>query len=75
MFERGLVHFVASDAHDAAHRPPRLREARDYVARRWGQARAETLFVTNPRAVIEGQDIELEEVDTAPPKKWYQIWR
>src|SRR5579863_3814265 len=28
LLDRGLVHFVASDAHDCEHRPPRLDEAR-----------------------------------------------
>ena len=75
LVNNGLVHFVASDAHDAEYRPPRMKEAREYVAGRWGAALADRLCVTNPRAAIEGLDIELQEMDAAPARKWYQFWR
>ncbi len=39
LMNRDLVHFIASDAHDTAHRPPVLREAYNYVEKTWGGAR------------------------------------
>ena len=52
LIEMGLVHFVASDAHDVARRPPGLRRAWDAIAARWGEEAARELLVDNPRAVV-----------------------
>lgn len=48
----GLVHAIATDAHSAAKRPPRVREARARVAELVGEPIAEALFVENPRAIL-----------------------
>lgn len=75
LMKRGLVHFVASDAHDCKHRPPSLREAYQHVARKWGEQRARQLCVENPRAALHGEGIEIEEVEEpGPPRKWYRFW-
>ena len=69
--ERGLAHFVASDAHDAKRRAPVLAEAYQHVAGRYGERRAEALFVTNPRAVLEGGPVEAT-VPGAEPRAWWR---
>ena len=53
----GLVHFVASDAHDTARRPPGLRRACEMIAGRWGEEMARRLTSDNPRAVIEDRPL------------------
>jgi protein-tyrosine phosphatase len=53
----GLVHFMATDAHNCAKRPPRFRAARERVAQLAGEAVAQALFIDNPRAVIEGRGL------------------
>lgn len=76
LFQRGLVHFVASDAHDTLHRPPRLDGAWRYVAGKFGETTARRVFVLNPGAVITGEplpDYAAEPPDL--PRKWYQVWR
>ena len=74
LMNRDMVHFIASDAHDTAYRPPVLREAYKYVEKTWGDARAKTLFVSSPQAVIDGSPIALEYPDPTPPKrKWYRL--
>lgn len=75
LLRRRLVHVVASDAHDARRRPPRLDQAFELVARRFGPKRAERLFVVNPGAVIAGAPLEPDEPDNFRPHKWYQFWR
>lgn len=75
LLRRRLVHVVASDAHDARRRPPRLDQAFELVAQRFGPKRAERLFVLNPGAVISGASLEPEEQDEFRPRKWYQFWR
>jgi protein-tyrosine phosphatase len=78
LMKRNLVHFVASDAHDAARRPPLLGEACRYVAGRWGERTAQALFVTNPKAALSGDPVDLDlpaPEPEAPPKRWYEFWR
>ena len=62
------VHFVASDAHDTEHRPPRLAEARARVAKKYGAAAAQALFVDNPRAALESRPLPYFP-EVAPPKR------
>ena len=49
------VHFMATDAHNLTTRPPRMREARDLVAKRYGDAYAQLLCNDNPLAAFEGR--------------------
>jgi protein-tyrosine phosphatase len=76
LLDRGLVHFAASDAHDCQRRPPRMDQARAWLAAEYGEALAEALCVSNPRAVVAGDSLEeySEEVGSKP-KKWYKFWR
>ena len=55
------VHLIASDAHNVTSRPPRMKEAAEIVAKKYGSAYAETLVTTNPRAVFDGTLVELAE--------------
>jgi protein-tyrosine phosphatase len=72
LMKRGMVHFIASDAHDAGDRTPRLGEAYRYVAKYFGEETAQALFVTNPRAVLSGDALP-EQPAPAPPRKWYKF--
>ncbi len=74
LLKDGLVHVVASDAHDTRHRPPSLKEAYEYVSKMCGPARAEALFHRNPAAILTGDPIEPFEEEAAPQKKWFQFW-
>src|SRR5260221_2489352 len=49
----GLVHFVASDAHNTAGRPHKLRAAYEDVRTQFGKETAEALLVENPLAAFE----------------------
>jgi protein-tyrosine phosphatase len=69
MLERGLVHFVASDAHDPQYRPPRLDLARELVVRKMGEDAADLLFTYNPSIVVEGRDAALVRPAAAQPKR------
>ncbi len=74
LMNRNLVHFIASDAHDTKYRTPSLREAYQHVAQTWGAARAETLLVGAPAAVIAGQEIQAPEPEEARKKKqWFRF--
>lgn len=71
LLDRGLISFLASDAHSAGHRPPGLQPALQVAARRIGDAAAEALVAGNPAAVIADADLP-----PAPPprrRRWI-LW-
>ena len=75
--QKGMVHVIASDAHDTQHRPPRLDFARELLTERLGADTAMLLLEDNPRAVIEGAPTNAIDPNYQPNeiKKWYEFWR
>ena len=67
----GLIHFVASDAHNTRSRPLRLQLAYNVVVERFGQEKARALFQDNPLAAFEGRELpHVPEVkDELPPRR------
>jgi protein-tyrosine phosphatase len=67
----GMVHIVASDAHNNRNRPLRLQPACDVVEKECGEAKARALFVENPLAAFEGRDLpHVPEVqEAAAPRR------
>src|SRR5262245_3111373 len=73
---RGLVHFVASDAHNTSGRPHKLRGAYQAVEKQFGRAKAEALFVDNPLAAFEGRPLPaVPEILDQPVKKRFLFFR
>ncbi len=58
MLDAGMVHFVASDAHDTRNRPPGLSRAFRRVAENLGEPVARQLFITHPQAVLEDRPLD-----------------
>jgi protein-tyrosine phosphatase len=77
LLEKRWVHFLATDAHNLSSRPPRLSEARDLVAKKYGEAYAESLVTTNPAAVFNGKTFEAveEPIDLYEEFKEKSWWR
>ena len=50
--ERDLVHVVASDMHNLDRRPPYMAEAYSIIAKKYGEGKAQELFVDNPKQII-----------------------
>ena len=73
-FAEGLVHVIASDAHDPVHRHPRLDDAFAAVTGRYGRDVAQLLFIDNPGRIIAGQFVSNERTVAAPGRKWWQFW-
>jgi protein-tyrosine phosphatase len=56
---KGWVGVVASDAHDAEVRPPRMSAASDAIAMEFGPAMARDLCVVNPARLVAGENVVL----------------
>jgi protein-tyrosine phosphatase len=71
------VHFLATDAHNVVSRPPRLSEARDVVAKKYGADYAHSLVETNPRAVFQGKRFmpQAEPIDLYDDFKQEPWWK
>lgn len=57
LLKEGMVHFVASDAHDTAKRAPLLSDCGKYIGRKYGEACAARLFHDNPVHILKDEYI------------------
>jgi len=55
--QRGWVHVMATDAHNVGKRQPRFRAARERVASLVGEKVAQSLFVDNPKSIVESRGL------------------
>lgn len=69
----GHAHIVASDAHDAVHRPPSLDAARRLLEAETGAEYAVLLLVDHPRSVVDGLDLPMDCKPILKHRKWYQF--
>ena len=56
--DEGLIHFIASDAHDTKHRPFGMREAYDTICDMADEKLADLVCCENPARVFEGDDVK-----------------
>ncbi len=71
------VHFLATDAHNVTSRPPKMREAFEVVAKKYGPDYAHLLCVSNPLAAFMGKPLpqQLEPLnlyEEVKEKSWLQ---
>ena len=77
LLEKRWVHFLATDAHNTTSRPPRMRDAHNLVANKYGASYAHALCLTNPLAVFLGKQFEIAEeplglYDEVKEPSWWQ---
>lgn len=56
-----MVTVAGSDAHSDKTRRPILSEAADWITDKYGKSRTDTLFQTNPLAILDGRELPLTE--------------
>jgi len=61
LLEKGCVTILASDAHNAQHRPPQLAHGRDAAAEIVGPEMAEEMVTGRPWGLVEGQFLSLRD--------------
>lgn len=61
LLRRGMAHLVATDAHNALRRPPRLSGAREVVEREMGPEEARAVFEERPARLLSGAYVEPPE--------------
>jgi protein-tyrosine phosphatase len=66
---KGLVHVLASDAHNLRGRPPLLREALQRLGEWVGDARAAAMVGEAPLALLEGREPEMAPVPDTPRRR------
>jgi protein-tyrosine phosphatase len=80
LLEKRWVHFLATDAHNTSSRPPKMKDAFELVARKYGPDYAHLLCVSNPLAAFMGKPLppQLEPLDLyedTTEKSWWQRLR
>lgn len=72
LVRRGLVHFVATDAHSAHGRAPRLRQAFQRVEALAGRRMAAACCSENPAQVVQGRDVSAQ--GRRGPRSFWPLW-
>lgn len=53
----GLVHFIATDAHNSRERRPAMKSCVAYLEKKLGRAKVRQLLVENPEKMLRGEEI------------------
>jgi protein-tyrosine phosphatase len=69
LLRKGLVHVLASDAHNVRGRPPLLTEAREAMVPLVGERRANAMVESIPRALLAGEQPEIPPVEGTVSRK------
>jgi protein-tyrosine phosphatase len=75
LLSKGMVHAIASDAHDPEYRHPRLDQAFSAIAGEFGTEIAELLFRDNPGRIVQGKFVSSDRFPVAERRKWWQFWQ
>lgn len=70
--KNGLVHFVATDAHNMTHRAFGLKQAYTLIAERVGEETA-LLYKANAERLLRNEPIEAR-IPVLPGKSWWKFW-
>ena len=72
LIERNMVHLVSSDAHSSGRRRPLLKEAYEYIEKKYSKDLADDLFINNAQRIIDNEDIIVKEpLEKSPEKRGF----
>jgi protein-tyrosine phosphatase len=79
LLKSGKIHLVATDAHSADKRPPRLTEARRCVEQEMGEEEARIMFDERPLMLLKGMYVEppepIQKQKTTRQRFWQRFVR
>ncbi len=76
MLQRGMVHLIASDAHDDTHRRPVLAEAVRAAGEIVGPEQAHAMVCERPWAIVQNAEFEVQPPHAATPaRRAFWSWR
>lgn len=52
LMKNDLLHFVGTDCHGSSYRVPKMKDAYNYVAKKFGEDYADEIFIENPKRII-----------------------
>ena len=58
MMKQGLIHFVASDAHDSKARGPLLKGCIEILQKELGEEKVSQVFEKNPIRMLKGEELD-----------------
>jgi protein-tyrosine phosphatase len=75
ILQHDLAHVIASDAHSADVRPPKLAAAMARATELVGEKRARDMVTTVPECIVAGRPIDIGELSGSSPKRRWYSWR
>lgn len=61
LIERNMVHLVATDAHGSQRRRPIMKDAYQYIEKKYSKEIADNLFINNAQCILDNKEIIIEE--------------
>ena len=58
---RNMVHLVATDAHGSQRRRPMMKDAYQYIEKKYSKEIADNLFINNAQCILDNKEIIIEE--------------
>lgn len=53
LMKNDFLHFVGTDCHGSSYRVPKMKDAYNYVAKKFGEDYADEIFIENPQRIIK----------------------
>ena len=60
LMKKGLVHFVATDAHDSRRRRPEIKVCKELLEKELGKDKVKNIFEDNPIRMLKGEELNGE---------------
>ena len=55
--KQGLIHFIATDAHNSKERRPEMKKCAAYLGKKLGREKTHQLLVENPEKMLRGEEL------------------
>jgi protein-tyrosine phosphatase len=63
LLKQNMIQFIATDAHSSSKRRPLVKEAYNHISKKYGEGKANKLFIDNPTSIINDEEIDISLED------------